>query len=95
MKFVRWLNIIVLFTFLSACGSGGIAVPGFPTAHHSFTLDRGELSRTVNPVRFGTYAGVDSPVGAGGALKLLASEVGRDAESRMRELAYSIQRGDE
>lgn len=72
-----------------------VPVPGFPTAHHSFTLDRGELSRTVNPVRFGTYAGVDSPVGAGGALKLLASEIGRDAESRMRELAYSIQRGDE
>ena len=31
MKFLRWLNIIVIFTFLSACGSGGIAVPGFPT----------------------------------------------------------------
>ncbi|HEX5809217.1 MAG TPA: penicillin-binding transpeptidase domain-containing protein [Anaerolineales bacterium] len=31
MKFLRWLNIIVMFTFLSACGSGGITVPGIPT----------------------------------------------------------------
>ena len=31
MKFLRWLNIVVVLTFLSGCGSGGIAVPGFPT----------------------------------------------------------------
>ncbi|HJS19715.1 MAG TPA: penicillin-binding transpeptidase domain-containing protein [Anaerolineales bacterium] len=31
MKFFRWLNIIVILTFLSACSPGGIAVPGFPT----------------------------------------------------------------
>ena len=31
MKFLRWLNIVVVLTFLSGCGSGAIAVPGFPT----------------------------------------------------------------
>ncbi len=31
MKFLRWLNLIVIMVFLSACGSNGIAVPGFPT----------------------------------------------------------------
>jgi len=32
MKYLRWLNIIVILTFLSACTSGGIDVPGVPTA---------------------------------------------------------------
>ena len=31
MKFLRWFNILVIFMFLSACGSAGIAVPGIPT----------------------------------------------------------------
>ena len=31
MKFFRWLNILVILTFLSACSGGGINVPGFPT----------------------------------------------------------------
>ncbi len=34
MKFFRWLNILIIPAFLSACGSGGINginVPGFPT----------------------------------------------------------------
>ena len=33
MKLLRWLNVIVILIFLSACGSGGlpIEVPGFPT----------------------------------------------------------------
>jgi cell division protein FtsI/penicillin-binding protein 2 len=31
MKFIRWLNLIVILTFLSACSSNGIAVPGIPT----------------------------------------------------------------
>jgi len=31
MKFLRWFNILVIFVFLSACGSAGIAVPGVPT----------------------------------------------------------------
>ncbi len=31
MKFLRWLNIVVVLTFLSAC-SGGLPVPRFPTA---------------------------------------------------------------
>jgi penicillin-binding protein 2 len=31
MKLLRWLNIVVILTFLSACSPGGIAVPGFPT----------------------------------------------------------------
>ncbi|MEP6896477.1 MAG: NTF2-like N-terminal transpeptidase domain-containing protein, partial [Chloroflexota bacterium] len=32
MKFLRWLNLIALFSFLTACSSGGIGVPVFPTA---------------------------------------------------------------
>src|SRR5262245_10019158 len=31
MKFFRWLNIIALLGFLSACSPGNIALPGFPT----------------------------------------------------------------
>ena len=31
MKFLRWLHIVILVSFLSACGSAGINVPGFPT----------------------------------------------------------------
>jgi penicillin-binding protein 2 len=31
MKFLRWLNVICIVTFLSACGGAGINVPGFPT----------------------------------------------------------------
>jgi penicillin-binding protein 2 len=31
MKFLRWLNLIVILTFLSACSAAGINVPGFPT----------------------------------------------------------------
>jgi penicillin-binding protein 2 len=31
MKFLRWLNILLTLTFLSACGSGVIKVPGIPT----------------------------------------------------------------
>ena len=31
MKFLRWLNLIVVFTFLSACGTGGGGVGFFPT----------------------------------------------------------------
>src|SRR5262245_45941187 len=31
MKFLRWINLIVVFSFLSACGSGGNGVSLFPT----------------------------------------------------------------
>ena len=31
MKFLRWLNIFVILTFLSACSGGGINLPGIPT----------------------------------------------------------------
>ena len=31
MKFLRWLNLIVIFSFLSACGGGGGGVALFPT----------------------------------------------------------------
>ncbi|RPJ23771.1 MAG: hypothetical protein EHM33_19935 [Chloroflexi bacterium] len=31
MKSLRWLNIVIILTFLSACSPGGIVVPGFPT----------------------------------------------------------------
>lgn len=64
--------------------------PGFPTAHHSFSLQAGELSRTVTPVRFGTYAGVEEPVGMQAAADRIASHLGRDPQSRMREFALSL-----
>jgi len=31
MKYFRWLNIIVITTFLSACSGGAIPIPGIPT----------------------------------------------------------------
>jgi penicillin-binding protein 2 len=31
MKFLRWLNLIAVLTFLSACGTGGGGLPLFPT----------------------------------------------------------------
>jgi penicillin-binding protein 2 len=31
MKFLRWLNLIAVLTFLSACGTGGGGIPLFPT----------------------------------------------------------------
>jgi len=31
MKFLRWINILLIPAFLSACGDAGINVPGFPT----------------------------------------------------------------
>src|SRR6185503_3761420 len=31
MKFLRWVNILIVITFLSACSGAGIIVPGFPT----------------------------------------------------------------
>lgn len=64
--------------------------PGFPTAHHSFTLQGGELANTTTPVRFGTYAGVDEPVGMKAAADRLAAQIGRDPETRMREFAYEL-----
>lgn len=64
--------------------------PGFPTAHHSFTLQGGELARTVTPVRFGTYAGVDEPVGMRAAADRIAAQIGRDPETRIREFALNL-----
>lgn len=71
--------------------------PGFPTAHHSFTLQGGELAQTVTPVRFGVYAGVDEPVGMRAAADRIAASIGRDRGTRMQEFAYqlrSILKGD-
>jgi penicillin-binding protein 2 len=31
MKFLRWFHILIILALLSACGPGGIEVPGFPT----------------------------------------------------------------
>ncbi|HEX5836583.1 MAG TPA: penicillin-binding transpeptidase domain-containing protein [Anaerolineales bacterium] len=31
MKFFRWINIVVILAFLSACAPGGIELPGIPT----------------------------------------------------------------
>ncbi|MBN2116675.1 MAG: hypothetical protein JW730_08895 [Anaerolineales bacterium] len=31
MKFLRWLNILVVLTFLSACSAGPVEIPGIPT----------------------------------------------------------------
>jgi hypothetical protein len=69
-----------------------VPVPGFPTRSRSFTLQGGELARTVTPVRFGTYAGVDEPVGMRAAVERMAAQVGRDQESRMREFALSLRK---
>jgi hypothetical protein len=75
-----------------------VPVPGFPTRSRSFTIQGGELARTVTPVRFGTHAGVVEPVGMRAAVDRMAAQVGRDPESRMREFAVSLRktlRGDE
>lgn len=64
--------------------------PGFPTAHHSFSLQNGELARTVTPVRFGVYAGVDEPVGMKAAADRIAAQIGRDPQSRMHEFALNL-----
>ncbi len=32
MKYLRWLNIIVIMTFMSACSSGAVPIPGIPTS---------------------------------------------------------------
>jgi hypothetical protein len=75
-----------------------VPVPGFPTRSRSFTIQGGELARTVTPVRFGTYAGVTEPVGMRAAADRMAAQVGRDPESRMREFAVNLRKtlkGDE
>jgi hypothetical protein len=75
-----------------------VPVPGFPTRSRSFTIQGGELARTVTPVRFGSHAGVTEPVGMKAAVNKMAAQVGRDPESRMREFALSLRktlRGDE
>jgi hypothetical protein len=75
-----------------------VPVPGFPTRSRSFTIQGGELARTVTPVRFGSHAGVVEPVGMKAAVNKMAAQVGRDPESRMREFAMNLRkalRGDE
>lgn len=67
-----------------------VPVPGFPTVHHSFTLQGGELLTTNTPLRFGTSAGVDEPVGMQAAVHRIAAQVGRDPETRMREFALNL-----
>jgi hypothetical protein len=69
-----------------------VPVPGFPTRSRSFTIQGGELARTVTPVRFGTYAGVNEPVGMRAAADRMAAQVGRDPESRMREFAVNLRK---
>lgn len=67
-----------------------VPVPGFPTVHHSFTLQGGELLTTNTPLRFGTSAGVDEPVGMRAAVTRIAAQLGRDPETRMREFALNL-----
>ncbi len=67
-----------------------VPVPGFPTAQRSFTIQGGELSRTMTPVRFGTFAGVTEPVGLRAAIDQVAAQVGRDHETRMREFVSNL-----
>lgn len=67
-----------------------VPVPGFPTAQRSFTIRGGELSRTITPVRFGTFAGVTEPVGLRAAIDQVAAQVGRDHETRMREFVLNL-----
>lgn len=67
-----------------------VPVPGFPTAQRSFTISGGELSKTMTPVRFGTFAGVTEPVGIRAAVAEIAAQAGRDPETRMREFVSSL-----
>lgn len=67
-----------------------VPVPGFPTAQRSFTIRGGELSRTMTPVRFGTFAGITEPVGLRAAIDQVAAQVGRDPQTRMREFVSSL-----
>lgn len=67
-----------------------VPVPGFPTAQRSFTIQGGELSRTMTPVRFGTFAGMTEPVGLRAAIDQVAAQVGRDHETRMREFVSNL-----
>ncbi len=65
-----------------------VPVPGFPT--RSFSLQNGELAHTNTPVRFGTYAGVDEPIGMRAAALKMAEQVGLDPQSRMRDFALNL-----
>lgn len=65
-----------------------VPVPGFPT--RSFSLQNGELAHTSTPVRFGTYAGVDEPIGMRAAALKMAEQVGLDPQSRMRDFALNL-----
>ena len=67
-----------------------VPVPGFPTAQRPFTIRGGELSKTMTPVRFGTFAGVTEPVGIRAAVAQIAAQAGRDPETRMREFVSSL-----
>lgn len=67
-----------------------VPVPGFPTAQRSFTIRGGELSRTMTPVRFGTFAGITEPVGLRAAIDQVTAQVGRDPQTRMREFVSSL-----
>jgi hypothetical protein len=67
-----------------------VPVPGFPTAHHSFTLQGGELASTTTALRFGTTAGVDEPIGMRAAADRIAAQIGRDPETRIRAFASEL-----
>lgn len=67
-----------------------VPVPGFPTTQRSFTIQGGELAKTMTPVRFGTFAGVTEPVGLRAAIDQVAAQVGRDHETRMREFVSNL-----
>lgn len=67
-----------------------VPVPGFPTAQRSFTIRGGELTKTMTPVRFGTFAGVNEPVGLRAAIDQVAAQVGRDPQTRMREFVSNL-----
>jgi len=69
-----------------------VPVPGFPTRSRSFTIQGGELARTVTPIRFGAHVGVTEPVGMRAAVERIAAQIGRDPESRMREFAMSLRK---
>jgi hypothetical protein len=65
-----------------------VPVPGFPT--RSFSLQGGQLAHTSTPVRFGTYAGVDEPIGLRAAANRIAEQVGLDPQTRMKEFASEL-----
>lgn len=68
-----------------------VPVPGFPVAHHSFTMHGTELSRTMTPIRFGVVQAGDDLTSFRAAADRMAAQIGRDLSSRAKALAQEVQ----